>query len=61
MDVTVYRDGKKYELHFEKGENIGGLKVEEAKTKRTGTIHRWKPDIEVLPILIYPPNILRKP
>jgi DNA gyrase subunit B len=47
MDVTVYRDGKKYELHFEKGENIGGLKVEEAKTKRTGTIHRWKPDIEV--------------
>lgn len=26
MDVTVYRDGFKYDLHFEKGENIGGLK-----------------------------------
>ena len=26
MDVTVWRDGKKYSLHFEKGENIGGLK-----------------------------------
>ena len=25
MDVTVWRDGKKYSLHFEKGENVGGL------------------------------------
>ena len=25
MDVTVYRDGFKYGLHFEKGENVGGL------------------------------------
>jgi DNA gyrase subunit B len=47
MDVTVYRDGKKYDLHFEKGENIGGLKSEEYTKKRTGTIHRWKPDLEV--------------
>ena len=47
MDVTVYRDGKKYDLHFEKGENVGGLKSEEYTKKRTGTIHRWKPDLEV--------------
>jgi len=47
MDVTVWRDGKKYSLHFEKGENIGGLKAEPTASKRTGTIHRWKPDIEV--------------
>ncbi len=47
MDVTVWRDGKKYSLHFEKGENIGGLKAEPTAVKRTGTIHRWKPDIEV--------------
>ncbi len=47
MDVTVMRDGKKYSLHFEKGENIGGLKSEPYTAKRTGTIHRWKPDIEV--------------
>mgnify|MGYP000727265323 CR=1 FL=1 len=26
MDVTVIRDGYKYELHFEKGKNVGGLK-----------------------------------
>ena len=25
---TVLRDGKRYNLHFEKGENIGGLKAE---------------------------------
>ena len=25
FDVTVFRDGYKYNLHFEKGENIGGL------------------------------------
>ncbi|MCL2045830.1 MAG: toprim domain-containing protein [Oscillospiraceae bacterium] len=47
MDVTIYRDGKKYELRFEKGENIGGLKSEEYTGKRTGSIFRWKPDIEV--------------
>jgi hypothetical protein len=47
MDVTVWRDGKKYSLHFEKGENIGGLTIEEAKGKRTGTLQRWKPDQEV--------------
>jgi DNA gyrase subunit B len=47
MDVTVWRDGKKYGLHFEKGENIGGLTSEESKTRRTGTLQRWKPDLEV--------------
>ena len=26
MDLTIYRDGFQYSLHFEKGENIGGLK-----------------------------------
>jgi len=47
MDVTVWRDGKKYSLHFEKGENIGGLKTEESGTRRTGTLIRWRPDLEV--------------
>ncbi len=47
MDVTVFKDGKKYSLHFEKGENIGGLKVESYDGKRTGSIQRWRPDIEV--------------
>ena len=47
MDVTVWRDGYKYSLHFEKGENIGGLKKEPADREKTGTTIRWKPDIEV--------------
>ena len=47
MDVTIYRDGKKYTLRFEKGENIGGLKHEAYSGRRTGTIIRWKPDLGV--------------
>jgi DNA gyrase subunit B len=47
MDVTVWRDGKKYSLHFEKGENIGGLKSEKFSGRRTGSLIRWKPDLEV--------------
>ncbi|MCI8422609.1 MAG: DNA topoisomerase, partial [Lawsonibacter sp.] len=48
MDVTVWREGRKYTLHFEKGENIGGLKDEPSdRGKKTGTTIRWKPDLEV--------------
>lgn len=47
MDVEVYRDGYKYNLHFEKGENVGGLSKEETNRKKTGTRTRWKPDLDV--------------
>ena len=47
MDVTVYRDKKKYSLRFEKGENVGGLAEEEFNKRRTGTVTRWRPDLEV--------------
>jgi len=47
MDVEVIRDGFQYNLHFEKGENVGGLKKEPTKKKQTGTKTRWKPDLEV--------------
>lgn len=47
MDVTIYRDGCKYELNFQKGENIGGLIKEETNVKKTGTTIHWKPDREV--------------
>ena len=47
MDVVVHRDGKKYSLHFEHGENIGGLTEEPATRKKTGTLTRWRPDIKV--------------
>lgn len=47
MDVTVFRDGFKHDLHFEKGENIGGLKKEKFSYASTGTCIKWKPDLEV--------------
>ncbi|MCQ4022765.1 MULTISPECIES: type IIA DNA topoisomerase subunit B [unclassified Ruminococcus] len=47
MDVDIRRDGYRYTLHFEKGENIGGLKKEKYDKKDTGTRIKWKPDIEV--------------
>ena len=47
MDVTVWRDGNKYTLHFVKGKIKGKMLVEPADRKKTGTTTRWKPDIEV--------------
>lgn len=47
MDVTVFKDGFKYELHFEKGNNVGGLKKEPYHYKHSGTLQKWKPDLEV--------------
>ena len=47
MDVTVVRDKTKYTLHFEKGENIGGLQKEPTRSVQTGTTQKWKPDREV--------------
>ena len=47
MDVTVYKDGFEYKLHFEKGKNKGGLKKKAFDYKHTGTIQKWKPDLEV--------------
>lgn len=47
FDVTVFRDGYKYELHFEKGENVGDLIKEKCKYPQTTTIQKWKPDLEV--------------
>lgn len=47
MNVVIYRDGYKYEVNFEKGENVGGLKKEPTSVKSTGSIIKWKPDREV--------------
>jgi DNA gyrase subunit B len=47
MDVTVWREKQKYTLHFEKGEIVGALQSEPHSGRRTGTMIRWKPDLEV--------------
>lgn len=47
MDAEIKRDHKKYSLHFEKGENIGGLSEADYAGRDTGSKIRWKPDLEV--------------
>lgn len=47
MDVEVRRDGYRYTLHFEHGENVGGLGKEPYKKKDTGSLFHWKPDLQV--------------
>jgi len=47
MDVTVRREGKRFDLHFEKGSLVGQLQVADADRKKTGTCIRWRPDLEV--------------
>ena len=56
MDVTVYREGKEYRLHFERGEIVGKLESTELTTnkKRTGTTIRWLPDLEVFTDITVP-------
>lgn len=64
MDVTVFRDGFRFDLHFEKGQNVGGLIKEKCKYEHTGTIQKWLPDLEVFTdidiSLEYYQNILKK-
>ena len=51
MDVTVWREGNKYSLHFKKGNVVGKkgqeLLIEPTDRKKTGTTIHWKPDLEV--------------
>ena len=47
FDAVIRRDGFRYDLHFEKGRNIGGLKKTPVDRKKTGSAFRWKPDPQV--------------
>ena len=61
MDVTVWRDGKEYRLHFERGEIVGKLEVGEqtGNKKRTGTTIRWLPDLDVFTDIDIPVDYYR--
>ncbi|MEF2924475.1 MAG: toprim domain-containing protein [Oscillospiraceae bacterium] len=61
MDVTVWRDGKEYRLHFERGEIAGKLEVNEqtGNKKRTGTTIRWLPDLDVFTDIDIPVDYYR--
>ena len=60
MDVTVWRDGYTYQLHFKKGEIQGEPGKELEKTpltkRKTGTRTRWMPDLEVFTDIAIPPE-----
>ena len=60
MDVTVWRDGFEYQLHFRKGEVVGKRGQELQKTplarKKSGTRTRWLPDLEVFTDINIPPE-----
>jgi len=54
FDATIVRDGFRYTLHFEQGENVGGLKKEPVSTRKTGSTQRWKPDLKVFTSITIP-------
>ncbi len=58
MDVTVWRDGNKYSLHFKKGKVVGAkkkaLEIEPSDENRTGTTIKWRPDLEVFTSISIP-------
>lgn len=59
MDVEVYRDGFRYELHFKHGNPVGKMKKEDSvKKTRHGTRICWRPDLKVfteidVPVEVY--------
>ena len=57
MDVTVWRDGFEYHLHFERGELVGQLEktpLPKSQVKKTGTRTRWLPDLDVFTDIAIP-------
>ena len=64
MEVTVQRDGYRYQLFFEKGENQGGLYKEQVRYRHTGTTIKWRPDLDVFTSIDIPleyfQNIMKK-
>lgn len=59
MDVEVFRDGFQYNLHFEKGENVGGLSKVPTTKKQTGSRTKWRPDLEVFTDIAIPEDFYR--
>ena len=55
MDVEIYRDGFRYELHFKSGQPKGKMiKEESAKKTRHGTRIKWRPDLKVFTDIAIP-------
>ena len=63
MNVTVWRDGNRYDLSFKKGKPVGKkgqeLKVSPSDRKKTGTTIRWRPDLDVFTDIDIPEEYFR--
>lgn len=63
MNVTVWRDGNKYDLSFKKGKPVGKkgqeLKIGPSDRKKTGTTIRWRPDLDVFTDIDIPEEYFR--
>ncbi len=59
MEVTSYTKGTKYSVSFKKGEPVTELMKEACPKSRTGTVQRWKPDIEVFTDINIPREYFR--
>ena len=58
MDVEVFRDGFRYELHFKKGNPVGKMIKDEAvKKSRHGTRICWRPDLKVFTEIDVPSEV----
>ena len=44
MEAEIFREGYRFTLRFESGENIGGLNKEPHEGRKTGTRITWRPD-----------------
>ncbi len=67
MHVTSYNNGKVYHIEFAKGEPASALTIREPEKKergRTGSVIRWRPDLDVFTDIAIPrehlENVLRK-
>jgi len=54
MTAEILQKGWRYNLQFEKGENVGGLKKEDYNGRKTGTTITWRPDRDVFTDIAVP-------
>ena len=64
FEVTSVYNKTKYKISFKKGEAASELTKEPVTTSKTGTVQRWKPDLEVFTDIAIPyeyyANVLKK-
>ena len=54
FDAVIRRDGFRYDLHFERGELVGKMQKAPADRKKTGSLFRWLPDLDVFTDIAIP-------